>query len=257
MSPYFASLTPAKLPLKAVLPDSTFSNFPMCWAVAGDNRFKNFFQLSREPLRGERGIIGMSNPLGEPDDELIRRAKAGELSAFQTLAERHAETLCRCAMSWCRDRQLAEDIAQETLVEAWRSLAKFDGRCRFSTWMYGILRHRFWKARRRRLHVRATPLSAAQGERVLPSSLGPESLLLRAEEAERVRLAVAELPDEHRQVIELRFFAGASLNEIVTALDVPLGTVKSRLHNGLEKLRQQNLVMNLFPTSRQSPARQS
>ena len=160
-------------------------------------------------------------------------------------------------LSWCRDRQLAEDIAQESLVEAWRSLAKFDGRCRFSTWMYGILLHRFWKARRGRLDVLATPLSAAQGERVSPSSLGPESRLLRAEEAERVRLAVAELSDEHRQVIESRFFAGASLNEIVAALDVPLGTVKSRLHNGLEKLRQENLVVNLFPTSGQTPARQS
>jgi RNA polymerase sigma-70 factor (ECF subfamily) len=60
---------------------------------------------------------------------------------------------------------------------------------------------------------------------------------------------VASLPEEHRLVVELRFFAGATLDEVAAALGCPLGTVKSRLHNALEKLRQMNLAVNLFTSS--------
>ena len=80
--------------------------------------------------------------------ELIDRAQAGEAIAFERLAEQHAARLWRCALALGKDGHWAEDLAQETLVEAWRSLARFDGRCQFSTWLYGILRHRFLKGRR-------------------------------------------------------------------------------------------------------------
>ena len=59
------------------------------------------------------------------------------------------------------------------------------------------------------------------------------------------------MPEEHRLVVELRFFAGATLDEIATALGCPLGTVKSRLHHALEKLRQMNLAVNLFTSTRE------
>jgi RNA polymerase sigma-70 factor, ECF subfamily len=80
--------------------------------------------------------------------ELINRAQAGEAIAFEQLAEQHAARMWRCALALGKDGHWAEDLAQDTLVEAWRSLARFDGRCRFSTWLYGILRHRFLKGRR-------------------------------------------------------------------------------------------------------------
>jgi RNA polymerase sigma-70 factor (ECF subfamily) len=63
---------------------------------------------------------------------------------------------------------------------------------------------------------------------------------------------VASLPEEHRLVVELRFFAGATLEEIAAALGCPLGTVKSRLHHALEKLRQMHLAVNLFAASRET-----
>ena len=63
---------------------------------------------------------------------------------------------------------------------------------------------------------------------------------------------MTSLPEEHRLVVELRFFAGATLDEIAAALDCPLGTVKSRLHNALEKLRHKNLAVNLFASSRET-----
>jgi RNA polymerase sigma-70 factor (ECF subfamily) len=187
-----------------------------------------------------------------PEDderELIDRAQAGEAIAFERLAEQHAARLWRYALALGKDGHWAEDLAQETLVEAWRSLARFDGRCQFSTWLYGILRHRFLKGRGRQ---NATTLTAPDvlGQ-VTSTASTPSRSAEASEDARRVRRAVASLPEEHRLVVELRFFAGATLDEIAAVLGCPLGTVKSRLHHALEKLRQMNLAVNLFPSRRE------
>lgn len=188
-----------------------------------------------------------------PDDdecELIGRAQAGEACAFERLAEQYAARLWRSAYVLGQDSHWAEDLAQETLLEAWRSLARFDGRRRFSAWLHGVLRHRFLKGRRRR---HAVTLVAPEALGQTPESgPAPDGSALSLEDAQLVRQAVARLPAEHRQVVELRFFAGAALDEISAALDCPLGTVKSRLHHALEKLRRMNLEVNLFPSSRET-----
>jgi RNA polymerase sigma-70 factor, ECF subfamily len=187
-----------------------------------------------------------------PDDEstLIARAQVGDAAAFRQLAQRHAAPLWRCAFALSADHHWSEDLAQETLLEAWRSLPRFDGRCRFSTWLYGILRHRFLKGRQRRNGV---AFSASEGLGQEPTTAcPPDQLAETSEDAGRVRQAVANLTEEHRLVVELRFFAGATLDEIAAALDCPLGTVKSRLHYALDKLRQMNLAVNLFTSSGES-----
>ncbi len=184
--------------------------------------------------------------------ELIGRAQAGEATAFERLAHQHAARLWRCALTLGKDSHWAEDLVQETLLEAWRSLQRFDGRCRFSTWLYGILRHRFLKGRRR-LAPRPCLSDALDGDP--DPTWSPDRLAEASEDAQRVRQAVASLPEAHRLVVELRFFAGASLEEIAAALGCPLGTVKSRLHHGLEKLRCMNLAVNLFTASRETRER--
>ena len=182
--------------------------------------------------------------------ELIDRARAGEAIAFEQLAEQHAARLWRCALALGKDGHWAEDLSQETLVEAWRSLARFDGRCQFSTWLYGILRHRFLKERR---HQNAARSAAPDALGEVPcSSHTPSSSAEASEDASRIRQAVASLPEVHRLVVELRFFAGATLDEIAAALGCPLGTVKSRLHHALDKLRQMNLEVNLFTSNGES-----
>jgi len=190
----------------------------------------------------------------EQEFEWIRSAQAGDREAFRQLAERQADALYCCAHALCRDRHRAEDLAQETLVAAWQSLGRFDGRCRFSTWLYGILRHKYLKSSRRRRPdlVDLDQIgSQALEQRAPPPGKAAEEL----EDALRVRRAVASLPSDHRSVIELRFFGGASLEEIATLLDCPLGTVKSRLHHGLEKLRKMELSVNLFAAGRESLVR--
>ena len=193
------------------------------------------------------GVVNTNQP---PDPELLRRAQNGDAVAFGQMVELHAEPVWRCARALCGDDHEAEDLAQETFVEAWRSLQRFDGRARFSTWLYGILRHRFLKARRK-----SRPVIERNCETIEQPSreAEPPAAIEQAEEATLVLAALAVLPDEHRAVLELRFFADASLAEIATLLGCPLGTVKSRLHHGLEKLRRGNHGVNLFAISGESP----
>jgi RNA polymerase sigma-70 factor (ECF subfamily) len=207
---------------------------------------------AREPIGGKRGITSKVDVHNDQCD-LIGRAQAGEAIAFERLAQHHAACLWRCALALGRDSHWAEDLVQETLIEAWRSLNRFDGRCQFSTWLYGILRHRFLKGRRHRHAAQAPSSAALDGDR--STTWSPDLLAEASEDAQRVRHAVASLPEEHRLVVELRFFAGATLDEIAAALGCPLGTVKSRLHHGLEKLRRMNLAVNLFASSRETRER--
>ena len=114
-----------------------------------------------------------------------------------------AVALC---VALCKDSHWAEDLVQETLVEAWQSLARFDGRYGgFSSWLHGILRHRFLKGRRQQ---NAARLSASDGLDQTPCrAYTPDRSAEMSEDALRIRRAVANLPEEHRLVVELRFFA--------------------------------------------------
>lgn len=197
------------------------------------------------------GIIG-TVPQSETDDtHLLAQAQAGDANAFSALSLRHGERLRRTALAMCRDLHLAQDLAQETLAEAWRSLARFDGRCRFTTWLHGILVHRSHKAVR---HAASRPRLLTDEDTLRSQSIDARSPAVMAEQREGATVlhaAVAALPEEHRVVIELRFFADLPLEEIAVALEVPLGTVKSRLFHALEKLRRTNLSVNLLAAPRE------
>lgn len=193
---------------------------------------------------------------GETEErELLHRARAGDADAFCTVAQAHEQRLFQQAVALCHNPATAEDLAAETIIEAWKSIARFDGSCRFSTWLYAIQLHRYQKLVRRQ-RSRPVPLSSlpageADANEQLLESL-PDSAPLSAEalaqaEADaRLRAAVEALPEKHRQVVSLRFFQDASLPEIAATLDLSVGTVKSRLHHGLEKLRRMKSVENFL-----------
>ncbi len=186
--------------------------------------------------------------------DLLTRARAGESAAFCRLAAEHEARLLRQACGLTRDQNAAEDLVCETLVEAWRSLGRYHGTCRFSTWLFSILLHRHQKALRR-ARSRPIPLAALpsaevderrQAQENLPATgPSPAEETMRREAAGRLREAVASLPEKHQQVILLRFFEGASLPEIAAVLGCSVGTVKSRLYYALEKLRETQQGLNL------------
>ena len=179
-----------------------------------------------------------------PDDERIARARRGDRRAFGEMAERLGPRLVQSARALCRDDRLAEDLAQETLVEGWKSVGRFDGRCAFSTWLHGILRHRFLKSLR---HARSRPalhLLADPPDPEDDSRPGPSDVAEEGDRREHLLRLLAGLPGEQRRVVEMRFFGDASLQDIATALDCPEGTVKSRLHHALRTLRENRMNLS-------------
>jgi RNA polymerase sigma-70 factor, ECF subfamily len=173
---------------------------------------------------------------------LLARAQARDADAFCDLCRPYEGRLFRQAVALCRDQTLAEDLVQETLIEAWKSLRRFNGRCRLFTWFCSIMLHRYQKLIRRKRPVVSSEVTveAATDE-------GP-SPALSSESADRVRLLhkhLDTLPHKQRQVVYLRFYVDNSLEEIAVALRCSVGTVKSRLFNGLENLRKMRALKDL------------
>jgi RNA polymerase sigma-70 factor, ECF subfamily len=202
-------------------------------------------------------IMADETPIMAQTGSWLERARQGDAEAFCSLAAGHEERLFRQALALCANSSTAEDLVVETLHQAWRGLGRFDGSCRFSTWLYAILVHRHLKLVR---HSRSRPVSLASlpaqeadkrawGLEQVPDQQPSASDNLAARElADQLRQAIARLPEIHQAVILLRFFEEASLPEIAAALHLPLGTVKSRLHHALARLRQEPALMNLLPT---------
>jgi RNA polymerase sigma-70 factor (ECF subfamily) len=197
----------------------------------------------------------MTNQLVEAPGHvtLLARARAGDAEAFCRLVEPLEERLLRQAAALCRDPAAAEDLAEETLLEAWKSLARYNESCRFTTWLYAILLHRHqkaaWRARRRPIPLAWLSRSEEEQhrhgfEQVAEPALSPAERLSQDELAAEIRRAVQTLPRKHRAVVLLRFFEDASLADIAVVLNCPVGTVKSRLHHALDKLRKMNLNLS-------------
>jgi RNA polymerase sigma-70 factor (ECF subfamily) len=184
--------------------------------------------------------------------ELFAGARAGDAQAFCLLIEPLQTRLLRQAAALAGNLSDAEDLVSETLVAGWKNFARYDESCRLSTWLYAILLHRYLKsvrrARSRPTSLNWLPLPDArklheQQENVPSSEPSPAEAAAQRETFVQLRQCLDRLSERHRRVVMLRFFDGASLPDIATVLGCSLGTVKSRLHHALDKLRQ--MKMNL------------
>jgi len=171
---------------------------------------------------------------------LLERARSGDAEAFCELCRGHESGLLRQAVALSGNLTIAEDLAQDTLVEAWKSLRRYNGRCRFFTWLCAILLNRYRNELRMRRPVRCPPsLAAADGgmDQVPGEVTWPDQEAEWQEQAALVREWVEALPPKHQQVVHLRFYVDESLAGIAAALGCSMGTVKSRLFHALNKLR--------------------
>jgi RNA polymerase sigma-70 factor (ECF subfamily) len=184
--------------------------------------------------------------------DFLTPARAGNAEAFCRMIEPLQTRLLRQAVSLSGDVSTAEDLVSETLVEAWKSLARYDESCRFSTWLYAILlhRHQKWVRRAKSRPIALAGMPAlerdellARQENVASPEPSPTEDAARNETSKRMRECIDRLPEKHRQILLLRFFEDASLPDMAQVLGCPVGTVKSRLHHALEKLRE--MKMNL------------
>ncbi|MEK7247403.1 MAG: sigma-70 family RNA polymerase sigma factor [Chloroflexota bacterium] len=175
------------------------------------------------------------------DEELMQRLVLRDLTAFRTLYARYSSLVYSAALRIVRDTQIAEDMVQEIFLRIWRKPESYTAtRGKFATWLTSVSRNRAVdEVRSRGRRYRHETASPEEQERELP---GPETddPALTAELSDQRRLivtALSHLPAEQRQTIELAYFGGLTQQEISERLDQPLGTVKTRIRLGMQKLR--------------------
>jgi RNA polymerase sigma-70 factor, ECF subfamily len=185
-----------------------------------------------------------SGRLVETDDRvLVERAQAGDLAAFEALVEKYRQRVWRLAYNYLRDREDAWDVAQEAFVRAWQALPSFRGQSAFYTWLFRItVNVAADRARERAARGRAfgsERVHEDEWERVMVDhATRPDAAAGRVEERERIEKALGLLPEHHRAIIMLSDLEGLSYREIAEVLQIPIGTVMSRLHNARKRLRQ-------------------
>ena len=171
----------------------------------------------------------------------MQRLVYQDLAAFRALYARYGDLVYSTALRIVRDAHLAQDMVQEIFLRLWRRPDSFvAGRGRFPTWLISVSRNRAVdEIRSRNRRYRHESASPEQQERELPStnSIDPALTAELADQRRLVLAALAGLPPEQRQVIELAYFGGFTQQEIAQRLSQPLGTVKTRIRLGMQKLR--------------------
>jgi RNA polymerase sigma-70 factor (ECF subfamily) len=166
------------------------------------------------------------------DVQLLRRANAGDAKAFHQLVDRHSDRLYRLAVSMVGNAFDAEDVLQETFAGAFKGLSRFEERASVKTWLTRILMTQVAVLRRDRKRRNQGPIEADEARSVTPGeSTGVGAKI-------DVQAAIARLSIEHREVLLLREFEQMSYEEIAAVLDVPRGTVESRLHRARAELKE-------------------
>ncbi len=169
---------------------------------------------------------------------LIVRAQAGDVDAFQRLAGAHADRLYAVLLRLLGDRADAEDVAQETLLRAWRGIGRFQHRSQFFTWLYRIAineANRFLQKSSRR--PRGGPIDEAGSQVAGAASEQPPQRLERQELLRILDRALLELPRDHRVAIVLRDVEGLSTTEAAEIAGIGEAAFKSRLHQARLKVR--------------------
>jgi RNA polymerase sigma-70 factor, ECF subfamily len=162
---------------------------------------------------------------------LIGRARRGDREAFGALVERHRDSVYRVVRGVLADAAECEDVTQDVFVRAWESLARFRGESGLFTWLYRIAVNAALRARERR--------------RPAPVAEVPETEAPRPREADEdgpslatLQRLLSELPDEYRVIVVLRDLEGLSYQDIASTLEIPMGTVESRLFRARGQLRE-------------------
>jgi RNA polymerase sigma-70 factor (ECF subfamily) len=192
-----------------------------------------------------------ADPLALPalsdDGALVRRMAAGDESALGLLYDRWSPLLHSVARRILSDPDDAEEVLEEAFWQAWRQAGRYEeGRGGVSTWLTMMVRSRALdrvRARGRMREERWAVLPEPSSADAFDAPAAPDALTERSEERRMIEAAVARLPPEQRETVELAYFRGMSQSEIAAALGQPLGTVKTRARLALQKLRESLVVL--------------
>jgi RNA polymerase sigma-70 factor, ECF subfamily len=181
------------------------------------------------------------------DEELLAEYVAGQSEGFELLVRRHSQELFRFLARFTGNAAAAEDIVQEAFLQVHLSAESFDKSRRFKPWLFTIAANKARDMMRSRSRRPEMPLDAQvsgdeEGQRFLDflsdASYVPSGALEQSEEQDLVRSTLAKMPDHLREVLALSYYHRFPYKEIADILDVPLGTVKSRLHAAVASFGQ-------------------
>jgi len=185
---------------------------------------------------------GTQNLAELTDEQLIAAYQQGRQDAFKLLIERYRKELFHFLARFLGDRVAAEDIFQEAFLQVHLSADTFDVSKRFKPWLFTIAANKGRDYMRKRARRPAAPLDAPMGgdadagsfvDLMQAEMAAPEENLESAELAELVQRTIAQMPEHLREILLLSYFQKLSYNEIADSLQIPLGTVKSRLHTAV------------------------
>ncbi len=177
------------------------------------------------------------------DADLVRGAQQGDQAAFAELVTRYQDRVYNTCYRMCHQHADAADLTQTTLLKAWEALGTFKRGAGFYTWLFRIalntvLSHRRQRRRRETVPLEMDPDGGRRGGGGGVRAAEPESALAQRELQERVARALSELDDEFRAAVILKDIEELDYQTIAEILEVPLGTVKSRIHRGRTMLRE-------------------
>jgi RNA polymerase sigma-70 factor (ECF subfamily) len=176
----------------------------------------------------------------DEDQELILQSKKGKMKAFRKLVEKYRKPAFFIALGLVGNRDDAYDISQEAFIRVWANVRKFNPRHRFFSWFYTILsnlcKNHLRKVEVRRRYIQSD-MDSAQMNQGGQNPLSPDLLLEKNETNLRLWEEITRLPFEFREIIVLKHFQGFSYKGIAQMLDIPLGTVMSRLYHARKKLK--------------------
>lgn len=172
------------------------------------------------------------------DQKLIRLMRRADMRAFDVFYDRYVNLVYSIAFSILGDSPLAEDVTQDVFLKIWQNIEGYDpARAKVNTWMSRITRNRAIDELRKRKHVqRRVEWGDVQGQ--LPGEEAtPEESVRQQMAKDRVHQALVELPPEQREALALAYFQNMSQQQIANTLGEPLGTIKTRIRLGMQKLR--------------------
>jgi RNA polymerase sigma-70 factor, ECF subfamily len=174
------------------------------------------------------------------DSQIVAAVRAGQRDAvLSAILPQYRRKVYSLAWSIVKNPAAADDVAQDVFVKVWRSLASFDGRAKFSTWIYAITRNTAVSALRQQRPQVSLQDDAVLAEAEVALAGASDSIEARGNvETRRLVAALAELPEKQRQAVMLFYLQERSYDEVAEMLAMPLGTVKTLLHRARARLEQ-------------------
>ena len=174
-----------------------------------------------------------NNGEGISNSELVKKSQLGEKAAFEQLVIRHQELVFSLAYKLTGNREMANDVAQESFIRAWKAIEKFRGDSTFSTWIYRITVNTAWTLRKKAKKHNTLNIDDTYEPIVIDEKKDPELVAINSDLSSVLVNALDKLPIEQRIIVELKNIEGRSHKEIADYLDISVTAAKVRLHSCL------------------------